>query len=360
MKRLALITNLPFWYPGAGDRTRVLALVAYFSRKYTLSVIVLRRPGAWGKEHEEQSPYFRNCFSENPVDLTILSLEADAKAEVKRTLFRSNAEAVIFVHLHLVEFLPSVPPHVRTLIDVIDLLSERSKTHQDVGKTSGNTLSFDQEAGYLDKFDAMIAIKEVDYQILEERFGEERVILSPPAVRLPRQQIREKAGVIGFVSGNADPNYWAIQDFIENVWPHVKTPELELRIFGPIAERLEASPEQNIKTFGFFEIVDAIYQQIDIVLNPVTVGAGIKLKSIEALVSGLPLVTSEHSAEGLNGEHGKTYFVAGTPVEFQTHLRTLAGSYGTRLKVGEAGYDLAQKYFSPEACFASLDDFLAE
>lgn len=42
-------------------------------------------------------------------------------------------------------------------------------------------------------------------------------------------------------------------------------------------------------------------------INPVQMGAGLKIKSVEAMANGLPLVTTTHSATGLMKAKGKGF-----------------------------------------------------
>ena len=63
------------------------------------------------------------------------------------------------------------------------------------------------------------------------------------------------------------------------------------------------------------EELDSLYNKIRIVVVPLTFGAGIKGKIIEAIAMGIPIVTTSIGAEGI--ESAKTcMFIADTPVEF--------------------------------------------
>ncbi|NRB47195.1 MAG: glycosyltransferase family 4 protein [Saprospiraceae bacterium] len=62
-----------------------------------------------------------------------------------------------------------------------------------------------------------------------------------------------------------------------------------------------------MKFHGYVPNLQSIFNDIDIMINPVQMGAGLKIKSVEAMANGLPLVTTTHSATGLMKAKGKGF-----------------------------------------------------
>ena len=56
----------------------------------------------------------------------------------------------------------------------------------------------------------------------------------------------------------------------------------------------------NITLEGTVDDIDIIYQKCSIIINPALVGSGLKIKNIEALSRGVPLITTSIGAGGLS------------------------------------------------------------
>jgi len=125
------------------------------------------------------------------------------------------------------------------------------------------------------------------------RFGAER---PPPAGR----------GII-FVAGFAHPpNEDAACWFVANVFPLVRArvPDATFSIVGsnPTA-RVHALTGAGLQVVADVseEALQACYQQARVAVVPLRCGAGVKLKVVEALKEGVPLVTTVVGAQGLPG-----------------------------------------------------------
>jgi hypothetical protein len=75
----------------------------------------------------------------------------------------------------------------------------------------------------------------------------------------------------------------------------------------------------NIELFFNANELDLFYAQSTVFINPMLHGTGVKLKSINAIVNGLPLVATTIGAEGI-GLDEEMYFEANTPTEFITSI----------------------------------------
>jgi glycosyltransferase involved in cell wall biosynthesis len=98
-------------------------------------------------------------------------------------------------------------------------------------------------------------------------------------------------------------NQDAVEYLLKELWPAIikKYPRAQLRIVG---KNLSDSLRQlgNISGVYFLEHVDVIQKELqraDIMLAPIRVGGGTKYKLLEAMASGLPIITTSHGAEGL-------------------------------------------------------------
>lgn len=105
-----------------------------------------------------------------------------------------------------------------------------------------------------------------------------------------------------FFSGAGSLNVNAIKWFIEEVFPLMlrKDSSIKLLIGGKVCQVLERfSLHGNIELKGFFDNPSDFYLLGDIVINPVSEGSGLKIKTIEAVSHGKAVVVDKHSLKGV-------------------------------------------------------------
>lgn len=113
--------------------------------------------------------------------------------------------------------------------------------------------------------------------------------------------------ILFFFNGTLDyiPNKKAIYDIIQELIPTLNKSSLTYKIIisGVQIERdllshISKCPE--IIYEGFVQDIQAYYAATDCFICPVSLGAGVKTKLIDALASGLPVIAFEKSAEGIS------------------------------------------------------------
>ena len=79
-------------------------------------------------------------------------------------------------------------------------------------------------------------------------------------------------------------------------------PGARLLLAGTICERL-AQDIAPFEPLGRLAHVDALYDLLDVVVNPMAWGTGLKIKSVEAVFEGLPLIATQVAMIGLPSLH---------------------------------------------------------
>lgn len=92
------------------------------------------------------------------------------------------------------------------------------------------------------------------------------------------------------------PNRTALKR-LQEVWAHpLRAMGYDLVIAGFGSEGLGG---ETVRSFGPVDAVEDFYARVDLVLAPVESGGGMKVKVIEALSRGLPVLADEHAVDGL-------------------------------------------------------------
>ena len=104
--------------------------------------------------------------------------------------------------------------------------------------------------------------------------------------------------------------------FASKTWPliHARRPELRLVIVGAQpAKAILALREQGITVTGTVDDVRPYYQSALTSVVPLRVGGGTRLKVLEAMAAGTPVISTTLGAEGLEVTPGKDIVIADSP-----------------------------------------------
>jgi glycosyltransferase involved in cell wall biosynthesis len=106
------------------------------------------------------------------------------------------------------------------------------------------------------------------------------------------------AGIIG--TGSWPPTAAALKRLVTRVWPlvHRAYPEARLRIAGRGTEGLPLESVAGVELVGSVECSAAFLQNLSCLLYPIARGSGMKVKVLEAIACGVPVVTTPQGAEG--------------------------------------------------------------
>jgi len=353
MKKILIITDIDFWRRGAGHRMRILKLVEFLANRTYLTIIYIGTAGNKKEESGRDDPDYTLVFlGEN--ELLDLNQYGQRLSEY---LTHHSFDFCIIEYIHNAFLLEYLPDGIQTILDTHDIISDRNESFREFGHEEVSfDLSKDLEFGLFDVFDYVMLISEPDLTKLKSILPEEKLILCPHPSYLCRHEIRREVKNIGFIGSEYLPNKDAVQYFINECWCAIfeKHP-VNFTIYGNVNRALDGPiTHDNILQAGYIDDIGEIYHQIDIVINPVRFGAGLKIKTVEALANGLPLVTSPHGARGLEKTIGHSFWVADQPADFIRIILGLIECYELRKETAKRAYAFMEENFSPEKCFEPL------
>ena len=107
-------------------------------------------------------------------------------------------------------------------------------------------------------------------------------------------------------SPNLDAVEWAMEQIMPAVWALAPDVRLVICGFGLPAQWRERWPDPRVEFQGFVPDLRALQAQTAVFFAPLRQGGGSKLKVLEAMAAGLPVVTTAQGVSGLavsNGQH---------------------------------------------------------
>ena len=180
------------------------------------------------------------------------------------------------------------------------------------------------ERRLLDALDLVLTFSEKDRQLLRASTSTRVEVLEPPLEPLGRMHGRDpRRGEVLFVGAfdrheNAEAAAW----FLSEVWPavHAAEPASRFRLVGAsppgwLREQAEASP--GVEVTGYVEDLDDSYRSASVVVVPLLTGAGVKFKTVTAMIWGVPVVATTVGIEGVEAAaEGGFRGLADDPAEF--------------------------------------------
>lgn len=139
---------------------------------------------------------------------------------------------------------------------------------------------------------------------------------------------------------------------LDGVWGRVleRVPGARLVIAGahpPAALHEAAAAHADVVVTGYLEDLETVYAQADIVVVPLRAGAGVKFKTIDAILRDLPVVSTTVGAEGILDDAGRVPFaVADDPAAFAADVvaALTSGGAAARSEAAAVGAWARERY----------------
>ncbi len=146
------------------------------------------------------------------------------------------------------------------------------------------------------------------------------------------------------------PNVDAMVWFYDRVWPLVRdaVPDVHLYVVGksPHARLSSLARDPAITVTGYVEDILPYFGGADVYVVPLRVGGGTRLKVLEAMAAGLPLVSTTLGVEGISLVPGTHALLADTPLEFSRAIHSLLKDAKRRRALGNAAREFVLERYN--------------
>jgi len=149
-----------------------------------------------------------------------------------------------------------------------------------------------------------------------------------------------------------EPNYDAMNYFLEHIYPEIKreVPDAQLSVTGRTeGVDIQSLPnDDQVRFTGYVDDIRDVVARSSVCVVPLRQGGGTRLKILEAMALGIPVVTTSKGAEGLAVESGKHLIIADEPSEFAAATIRLLRDRSLRASLASQGYALVQERYGWE------------
>jgi len=154
------------------------------------------------------------------------------------------------------------------------------------------------------------------------------------------------------------PNVDAVVFFLREVMPRLRRshPSVRLRIVGSLPPRAVtqlAGPDVTIT--GFVDDVRPYLERASVVVAPLRIGGGTRLKILEAMAMGRPVVSTAVGAEGLAARHGREALIADDAESFAAQVARVLDDHDLAARIGLAARRLVEERYDWRASARVLE-----
>ncbi len=205
------------------------------------------------------------------------------------------------------------------------------------------------------RFDLCTMITRKDEERLHALGGTVRSVTIPAGVEIPAlaPEAAPDSMTIFFLSSLSwKPNIDGFMWFYTHVLPIVvrQMPDVRVLVAGKgKAPELDALHDPRVEIAGYVDDVAPCYAKTAVCIVPLFTGSGMRIKILEMMAYGKPVVATSIGAEGIHVADGENIFIADDPAVFAEKVVALLKSAGLRRTIGAAARKTVQSEYSWES-----------
>jgi glycosyltransferase involved in cell wall biosynthesis len=150
-----------------------------------------------------------------------------------------------------------------------------------------------------------------------------------------------------FVASRWHPNVEALHFFADEVLPliHRQLPDFRLVVAGDVREsrRLRHHLPRGVELVGFVDDLRSLFDRSGVFVAPILRGHGTRVKLLEAMAAGLPIVSTRKGAEGLPLVDGRDALLADAPADLADAVVQLIRDPERAARLGASALRLARE-----------------
>jgi len=204
----------------------------------------------------------------------------------------------------------------------------------------------------LANFDHVIAVSDQDQDQMRVFAPECPITVVPTGVDTEQYSVAPAASgntprVVFTGSMDWEPNLDAVEYFCRDIWPSIlaAVPDARFQIVGRNPHgRVRRLASSSVEVTGTVPSVADYLRDATVVIVPLRIGGGTRLKIFEAMAMGKALVSTSIGAEGLDVLHGRDLLLADNPDRFANAVLDLLRDPVLRRRYEQAAAIQAQRY----------------
>ena len=210
------------------------------------------------------------------------------------------------------------------------------------------------------QFDLAGVVSEADGRLVQRRCPNLHTELVPNGVDLdyfrPIPKSTSSHTLLYFGHFGYPPNSDAIRYFCADILPLIRKaiPDVQVLVAGRRPPQ-ELSSIEGVQVLGFVPDIRTSLAQAAVVIVPLRVGGGSRIKILEALAMEKAVVSTTLGAEGLEVTHEEHVMLADRPADFADSVIRLLENPQLRTHLGQNGRALVEQHHDWDVLAAKVD-----
>ena len=288
---------------------------------------------------------------------------ADMVKEAKRIVKERHIDAIEVHHLHMAfirRYFKRIPSILVNHNLETNLFPFWDKTYKSLGATLWNAFGkLSRKNGYAVemtnkmKFDynAFVSIKEMEH--VKHTYGKKVWLPTSFEINEAEKKFNSDRVKLLWVGGfNWQPNVEAADWFMRFVWPQLSETSMNIEVDfigeNPPPELMNFHDDSSIRVHGYVKDIEDFWKNADVFIVPLLSGGGIRVKILEAMNAGIPVVSTTKGCEGLPYVYGEHLMATDDPGEFAKFIQLLADSVMLRERFSRKGREYVSRNHSKE------------
>jgi sugar transferase (PEP-CTERM/EpsH1 system associated) len=353
MKILYISPFLPY-PPDDGDKIRLFNLIKKISNQHEVSIIALIRSPQEARFVPELKKYcaqvatvvqknlsrpmklkalFQGVISKEPLESRLI-LSSQILNEIGKFTSRYQYDIVQIEHTSIASSIKAVARscHSKKIIVIHNIgfiqysrmLKVEKRLLSKIRTYANCKMLYKWEMQLIEKFDKCLTVSDKNKVIMQSINPNLDITVIENGVDiehykpLPRSSHNKNLLFTGLMQ--YEPNHDAVLYFYREIFPLIERGMPSCRFFivgkGPREEIRNLARYDNVKVTGYVNDVVPYYEESDIFVVPLRAGGGTRLKILEAMALGRPVISTSLGCEGLDVVDGQHLLIADDPILF--------------------------------------------
>ncbi len=279
-----------------------------------------------------------------------------------RDILRSERfDLVHFDTISLIQYTDAIPKSTPIVINHHNIESEMLLRRAKNEKFLISKLFFLAESRKIRRLEIEYCPKSLNIVVSElDRERLRKIVPSAPTQVIPngvdinyfrRQEVVHIAKSLIFVGGLSwYPNRKAVKYFCKKIWPLLVAREAQTNFFivgkNPPRWLMKfGRTNPNVSVLGFVPDIRPLMSAVDAFVCPMWEGGGTRLKILNAMAMGVPLISTRMACEGIPVENGKHVLFAENPQEFVKQVSRIFKDDKLKTKLSLESMRLIREYY---------------
>lgn len=241
------------------------------------------------------------------------------KKQFSKIVNDNDYDIIIISYVYWAPLLDTIRKGNKTkwIIDTHDFLTSQFQDH----KKFALDRYFKKEITILKKFDDVWVISNEEKYLFSQFITKQVSLVThglPNAIETSSK--KEKTIDVLYVASENFHNIKSAKWFFKDVYPLLSS-DVKITVVGKIGNHIPNF--ENVEKLIFVKELDDVYTKAKITICPMLSGTGVKIKVIESLSHGIPVVCTERGVDGLLNKTNNGCLTTNDPLLFSKYISTL-------------------------------------